>query len=89
LGLLKQGELQLLTADGTPLETVQIGDFCGEERFFPAMKARFMVRAATDSEVYIITQYPLLDIPIVHWKLLERCTKRTKLSKSRYIRQKT
>jgi hemerythrin len=89
LGLVKQGELQLLTVDGTPLETVQIGDFCGEECFFPAMKAQFVVRTASASEVYIITRYPLLDIPIVHWKLLERCTKRTKLSRSRYIRQKT
>lgn len=89
LGLIKQGEIQLSTTDGTPLETVRKGDFCGEEHFFPSMKAQFVVRAATASKVYMITRHSLLDIPIVHWKLLERCTKRTKLSRSRYIRQKS
>jgi hemerythrin len=82
--LVKQGTVQVLTHDGTPLELVQHGDFCGEERLFPTIKAHFRFQAVTPLEIYLV-QYPLLDIPIVHWKLLERCTKRTKLSRSRYI----
>lgn len=85
LALVKQGTLQLLTADGTPLELVQQGDFCGEEGLFSNIQSRFRIEAVTEADVFLV-QYPLLDIPIVHWKLLERCTKRSKLSRSRYIR---
>ena len=82
--LVKQGTLQLLTRDGTPLELVQQGDFCGEEQLFSAINVKFRMQPVTQSEVYMV-EYSLLDIPVVHWKLLERCTKRTKLSRSRYI----
>ncbi len=82
LYLLKQGELQLVTLEGKYIETLHVGDVCGEERFFSENESPFVVRTTTPSIVYHITKYPLLEIPIVHWKLLEISAKRSKLGSS-------
>jgi hemerythrin len=83
LYLLKQGELQLTTLEGKPIETLYVGDFCGEESFFSENASPFIIQTTKPSVVYHITQYSLLEIPIVHWKLLEISAKRTKLASSR------
>lgn len=79
LCLLKQGELQLMNAGKDVIETLKIGDFCGEERLFSEIRDTFIVQASKPSEVYRIKNYPLLEIPIVHWKLLESSAKRTRI----------
>ncbi len=79
LCLLKQGELQLLSSSNAVIETLNIGDFCGETHLFFDKQATFIVRTTRPSEVYHIAKYPLLEIPIVHWKLLESSAKRTKI----------
>ena len=78
LCLLKQGKLQLLNAGGAVIETLENGDFCGEEGFFPDNRKTFTVQTTEPSEVYFLKKYPLLEIPIVHWKLLEISAKRTR-----------
>ncbi len=79
LCLLKQGELQLLSSSKAVIETLNIGDFCGEERLFSDKQKTFIVQTTKPSEIYRIQDYPVLEIPIVHWKLLESSAKRTKI----------
>jgi hemerythrin len=81
LWLLKQGELQLLTSEGTAIDTLHVGDVCGEECLFADSQPALTVQTAKPSEVYHIKNYPLLDIPIIHWKLLEISDKRAKLGR--------
>jgi hemerythrin len=77
--LLKTGELQITNARKEGIETLKIGDFCGEESLFADIHDTFRVQATQPSEVYLIKNYPLLEIPVVHWKLLEIYAKRTKI----------
>ncbi len=83
LYVLKEGAIQLMTpATGEVIETLRNGEFCGEESLFPGEHTGFLVKTSHPSTVYHITGCSLLDIPIVHWKLLEIFTKRTKMSSS-------
>ena len=79
LCLLKEGELCVKSLHGEIIETLKTGDFCGEESLFSKLKEEFIVQATKPSEVYLIKDYPLLEIPIVHWKFLEIFAKRTRI----------
>ena len=66
----------------TVIETLGFGDFTGEEKLFVQKSNPYGIRVAAPASVYHIRDYPLLDIPVVHWKLLEIHTKRIKMMDS-------
>jgi hemerythrin len=76
LYLLKSGELQIKSQTGALVETVNKGGFCGEDTVLPMDTAQRLVYTTQSSNVYFIENNPLLEIPAVHWKLLEISIKR-------------
>ncbi len=79
--LLKEGELQILNSKEKEIETLKPGDFFGEEVLFPEDTVVFQLKATKPSVFYFISESTLLEIPIVHWKLLEILAKRTSIHK--------
>ncbi len=80
LYLVKQGELSISNSKGEVVESLKNGDFCGEESFFNKCLYNSTIKVTSPSEVYFIHQkYPLLEIPIVHWKLMELQEKRLRM----------
>jgi len=77
--LIKKGELQILNSKEEEIETLKPGDFFGEGVLFPEMTTDFQFKATKPSVSYFINESSLLEIPIVHWKLLEILTKRIKI----------
>ena len=77
--LIKKGELQILNSKEEEIETLKPGDFFGEGALFPEMTTDFQFKATEPSVSYFINESSLLEIPIVHWKLLEILTKRIKI----------
>ncbi len=78
LCMLKSGQLQLMNRQEEVIETLTGCGYCGEENIFSKAGSQFTINAGTPSEVYLIQKYPLTEIPIVHWKLLETYVKRIK-----------
>ena len=76
LYLLHQGELLLQNTAGQILETLQPGNFCGEQGFLAEKPLEITVQSSQDSTAYFIGNDTLSGIPIVHWKLLEISAKR-------------
>ena len=79
LYLLKEGELRITNREGMMVEELTSGNFCGEESLLSDEPSELYVQVKKPSVVNVIKDYPLLDIPIVHWKLLEISTKRKKI----------
>jgi glyoxylase-like metal-dependent hydrolase (beta-lactamase superfamily II) len=78
LWLVAQGSVQVCNRQGTVLEVVRGGGFFGESLFLdPALGWHF--RTELPSSLYIVHKEDLLDIPIVHWKMLEIFAKRQSL----------
>ena len=61
---------------GNVYETLEPGDFFGEENAVFATPSIFTIRGASNSEVYAISGDLLTDIPVVRWKLLESFERR-------------
>ncbi len=57
-------------------ETLEFGDFYGEEASFFDTPSAFRLLAEEDVEVYAIPAKELEDIPVVRWKLLESFERR-------------
>ena len=74
--LVKQGEVKLSTKDGVTVEQVTIRSFFGEEAFFPDAGHSLQARAVDHVELFQIQDYPLDQIPVVLWKLLETAVRR-------------
>ena len=79
--LLKEGELQILNSKEEEIETLKPGDFFGEEVLFPELTIDFQFKETKPSVFYFINESSLVEIPIVHWKLLEILKKRTSILK--------
>lgn len=79
LYLLKEGELRITNREGMVVEELFNGNFFGEESLLSGEPSELYVQVKKPSIVNLIKDYPLLDIPIVHWKLLEISTKRKKI----------
>ena len=78
LYLIKKGEIQVRDNNDTLLETLKPGSFFGECYFFEPEKTGLQFITTQPSLLYFITDPGLLEIPIVHWKLLEIYEKRRK-----------
>jgi hemerythrin len=78
LYLIKKGEIQVKDNDNTLLETLKSGTFFGENHFFEPEKTSLQFITTKPCRLFFITDPGLLEIPIVHWKLLEIYEKRRK-----------
>ncbi|WP_130471800.1 MBL fold metallo-hydrolase [Candidatus Magnetaquicoccus inordinatus] len=78
LWLVAQGAVQICNPQGRVLEVVRGGGFFGESLFFEPNPAwHFRTEQATS--LFRVHKKDLLDIPIVHWKMLEIFVKRKSL----------
>ncbi|MBT3558099.1 MAG: cyclic nucleotide-binding domain-containing protein [Rhodospirillales bacterium] len=57
--------------EGEIYETLELGDFYGEEASFIQVPTSFHMHAEEDVEVYAISVEGLKDIPVVRWKIIE------------------
>ena len=75
LYLVDEGELVLERVDGCEVERLRAGDHFGEESFFgdpPVLRAR----ATAACRLIRVDDYPLDEIPVVLWKMLESANRR-------------
>ncbi|MBF0193081.1 MAG: response regulator [Magnetococcales bacterium] len=78
--LVKDGEVDICSPQGEILERVQAGSFFGEHNYFSNAENPLVFKAKQYVELYIIDLENYLDIPIVHWKMLEIFEKRKKFT---------
>ncbi|MBF0185106.1 MAG: MBL fold metallo-hydrolase [Magnetococcales bacterium] len=78
LWLVAQGAMQVCSRQGAVLEVVKGGGFIGESLYFEAQH-NWRFRAEQATLLYCVHKEDLLDIPIVHWKMLEIFAKRKSL----------
>jgi len=83
LYLLDSGAIELYSKDRL-VETLEPGDFFGEERILKAPTTLFEARVTRRSKVFVVPGEILADIPIVQLKLFERLKKRVKRLKTRF-----
>lgn len=83
LWLLAKGRVLMLDADGAVRETIRAGGFFGEETFLSTQKAPWRFRTDGAVELYRLKLEALLEIPIVHWKMLEMRERRVRLFSER------
>lgn len=76
--LIKQGKLRKFIGDDI-FETLEEGNFFGEECVLFETTSLFQIRAVEPTEVYQIPGEVLLDIPGVRWKIYETFQKRMRL----------
>jgi signal-transduction protein with cAMP-binding, CBS, and nucleotidyltransferase domain len=76
LFLVAKGSVVLEDRQGRQIETLRLGDFFGEQGVLGLTADSFIGRAAAESILMRITDYPLIEIPIVHWKMLEVAARR-------------
>ncbi len=80
LYIIDQGEIQLYSDDKL-IETLDQGDFFGEENILRETTDHLEARTTKESKVFLIPGKDLEDIPTVRWKLLETFKKRMSFSK--------
>jgi hypothetical protein len=67
-------------ASGELLDTLEYGEFFGEHNYLNGADRKLKFRAAGDCKLFQLPGETLLDVPIIHWKMLEINEKRTRLS---------
>jgi len=70
---------EIKTPAGQRIETVRNGGFCGEDTIISRDMTERHVYTVQPSSLYFIENDPLLEIPVVHWKLLETSTRRREI----------
>ena len=79
LWLVMEGEVYRMGADeNLVLETIKVGGFFGEHSFFSRSASPWRFITASAVKLYGLPLQTLVDIPIVHWKMLEIYEKRKK-----------
>ena len=79
LFLVLEGEITLSNGNGKDIDVLKSGDFFGEESYFTQEKGFFTFQAVRKTTIIVIAHFPLLDIPVVHLKMLETYEKRKRL----------
>ncbi len=69
--LVVKGRVRMCDGSGKTLETIKVGEFFGEHTYFPGSTFSGQFRAVGAVELYVLHLHDLLEIPIVHWKMLE------------------
>jgi hemerythrin len=78
LFLIKKGAVRLCDREGATCEKLKPGDFFNEHRLFNYEESHFTAFTSTPSTIYELKDPNLLNIPIVHWKLMETNNRRKK-----------
>jgi len=71
LFLVAKGSVVLEDRQGRQIEMLRPGDFFGEQGVLGLTTDSLIGRVTPESILLRITDYPLIEIPIVHWKMLE------------------
>ncbi|MBF0584197.1 MAG: transporter substrate-binding domain-containing protein [Magnetococcales bacterium] len=79
LWLVERGEVSLLNAAGESVEVIRSGGFFGEQSYFAADGRAWHFSFEEGVVLHRVQLSTLLEIPIVHWKMLELYEKRHKL----------
>jgi len=74
--VIRRGKIQVLGQNEEELELLQRGDFFGEHAYLEEAAPRIRLVADGPVELFEWVDYPLCNIPIVYWKLLETYTRR-------------
>ncbi len=74
--VIRHGKIQVLSPKGQLLEVMREGDFCGEHSYLNEATPDVRLVAEELTILYELVDYPLSDIPIVYWKLLETYERR-------------
>ncbi len=77
--LVKEGTVQIKNKNNVYLEAIGVGSFFGEIPYLANTENVQKYTAKGDVQLYQLDLNILLEIPIVHWKLLEVCEKRQQL----------
>ena len=78
LWLVLEGEVTFLNQEGTALEVIRAGGFFGEHTYLAPPNTHWAFETRKGGVLYRIQWDELLEIPIIHWKLLEIFEKRLK-----------
>ncbi|MBF0097745.1 MAG: response regulator [Magnetococcales bacterium] len=79
LWLVVQGEVALSGVGGRAIDTVKSTGFFGEESYLtPERCNRWLATALCDSVLYCLNRPEIIQIPVVHWKMLEEHDNRSK-----------
>ncbi|MBF0380450.1 MAG: response regulator [Magnetococcales bacterium] len=78
LWLVISGEVDICNSQGDVLESIQGGGFFGEHSYFSTAKNPLQFQTKQFVELYILNLENYLEIPIVHWKMLEIFERRKK-----------
>ncbi|MEO5350069.1 MAG: transporter substrate-binding domain-containing protein [Magnetococcus sp. YQC-3] len=78
LWLVEQGEVRFLDGAGQVLETIRSGGFFGEHSYFAPKGRAWRFQFERSVVLHRLQLKDLLEIPIVHWKMLEVFEKRRK-----------
>lgn len=84
LCLIGKGEVHLLDKDNKTVEIIREKGFFGERSYLDSAwlinkNTRWRYQAKDEVSLYLVEMDDLLEIPIVHWKMLEVFLKRNKL----------
>lgn len=74
--LIKKGQVQLKNKQGNVLRTYKVGDYFGENSLFSSNYKNLHFFCSKSSLLFSLDQCKLLEIPILHWKMLERYKRR-------------
>ncbi|MBF0399813.1 MAG: response regulator [Magnetococcales bacterium] len=78
LWLVIKGEVQLTDPNGCYIDTVRPLGFFGEDSYLTPGKNHWIPRAVSATELYRVDRQEIIEIPIVHWKMLETHDNRSK-----------
>ncbi|MBF0185712.1 MAG: response regulator [Magnetococcales bacterium] len=84
LWLVVSGEMELSDRRGKRIDTVKPTGFFGEESYvLPQRSSRWRAKAACASDLYRLNRPEIIQIPVVHWKMLEEHDNRLKQCQTR------
>jgi hemerythrin len=81
LWLVVNGQVTLSVPGGAVIDTVKSTGFFGEESYLtPGRRNRWLATASCSSDLYRLNRPEIIQIPVVHWKMLEEHDNRCKKS---------
>ncbi|HAT50690.1 MAG: response regulator [Nitrospirae bacterium] len=82
LWLVLEGNVILCDKAGHAMETIKVGGFFGEHNYFEVPDSPWRFVAGDHVKLYSLQWLGLLEMPIVHWKILEIFERRRKYIRS-------
>jgi len=69
--VIRCGQMRVIGPAGRVLEVLQEGDYFGEHAYLDVLPPEVRLQADGVADLYELVDYPLDEIPVVYWKLLE------------------